>query len=243
MDGLTAAAAAGLQARIDALDMLANNIANASTTGFKKDGEFYNLYMDAEARAANGDVMPAMPVVEKPWTDFSQGTLTPTGRPRDLALSGKGFFAVNGPSGTLYTRNGLFQIDPTGRVTTGEGYGVRLDDGNVLQVQPDAQIEISADGTVLQEGAVLGRLAIADLPNDQLVKQGSSYFVAAGNATPDRSSARVHQGKLESANVNSAESAVRLVSLMRHFEMLQKAIGIGSEMNRKAVDELARTGS
>lgn len=243
MDGLTSAAAAGLQARMDALDMLANNIANSSTAGYKRDGEFYNIFSDPEAVASTDGQVGILPVVEKNWIDFSQGSLSATGRPLDLALSGKGFFAVNGPNGPLYTRNGSFQVDATGRVTTREGYALRLAGGAPLQIQPGANVEIATDGTVKQGADVLGRLEIVDFPPEQLEKQGATLFRVANGATPAAATAEVHQGKLESANAGSAESAVRLVSLMRHFEMLQKAITIAGDMNRKAIEEVARVGS
>src|SRR5690242_18395190 len=106
MDSLTALAASGLRARMESLDLLANNVANASTGGYKADREFYSLYAGS-AEENEGDPS-TMPVIERPWTDHAQGTLQRTGNPLDLALDGKGFFAVDGPSGRLFTRNGSF---------------------------------------------------------------------------------------------------------------------------------------
>src|SRR3982751_3161312 len=108
MDSMSIAVASGMRSRIEALDLLANNIANANTAGFKADREFYNLYISPEAAGQNEDGSAAtIPVVERQWTDFTAGTLTPTGNPLDLAIDGDGFFAVNGPgSQVLYTRNG-----------------------------------------------------------------------------------------------------------------------------------------
>jgi flagellar basal body rod protein FlgG len=243
MDPITVAAAGGLRARMEALDMLANNIANASTAGFKRDSEFYALYETAEA-AAQGYGTAALPLIEKPWTDFAQGTLQQTGNPVDLALSGPGFFAVQGPSGALYTRTGSFQIASTGLVATQEGYPLRLVGGQTLRVQP-GPFQISSDGTVRQGEQTLGRLEIADFPEGTLTKQGATLFrpIDPAQAPLAAAGTEVHQGKLEAANVSSAESAVRLVGLMRQFEALQKAIGIGAEMNRKSIEEVARVGS
>ena len=98
MDPLLISAASGMKARTESLDMLANNIANSGTAGFKTDRESYGLYQQE------------LPVIEKQWTDFSQGALVPTGNPLDLGLSGQGFFALNSPAGTVYARNGQFQI-------------------------------------------------------------------------------------------------------------------------------------
>jgi flagellar basal-body rod protein FlgF len=243
MDTLTIAAAGGMQARLQSLDMLANNLANAETGGYKTDREFYNLYASAEAADPEGGSPATLPVIERPWTDFSQGTLRATGSPLDLALSGPGFFAVAGPSGNLYTRNGSFRVSPDGSLVTREGYAVRTVSGGNLQLQPSGAVQVSPDGTVSQGGQPLGRLEIADFSDTgSLVKQGTSYFQSAAASQP-ASGAQVEQGRLEGSNVGAAESAVRLVAVMRQFEMLQKAATLGSQMNRQAVEEVARVAS
>ena len=93
MDPLTAIAASGLRARMESLELLANNVANASTGGYKADREFYGLY-----RAPEADSDSTMPLIERPWIDQSQGPLHATGNPLDVALSGRGFFSVKGPA-------------------------------------------------------------------------------------------------------------------------------------------------
>src|SRR5579862_5859905 len=115
MDPLTAIAASGLRARMESLDLLANNVANASTNGYKADREFYSLYVAPEAE---GSEATTMPVIERPWTDLAQGLLVSTGNPLDVALSGQGFFSVQGPTGALYTRNGDFHLAADGSLVT-----------------------------------------------------------------------------------------------------------------------------
>jgi len=110
MDQIAATAASGLRARMEALDILSNNLANSNTGGFKLDREFYSLYQGEQAQGANGQQGTTMPVIQKGWTDFQQGLITPTGNSLDLALSGKGFFSVDGTSGPMYTRNGAFKL-------------------------------------------------------------------------------------------------------------------------------------
>jgi flagellar basal-body rod protein FlgF len=242
MDPLTAAAASGLRSRMESLDLLANNLANTNSPGFKSDREFYGVYRAVEADGSDS----VMPLVERHWTDFSQGALAPTGNPLDLALSGHGFFAIDGPSGPLYTRNGNFRLSPAGRMITEEGYPVRASGGAGLILSPGRSIEIAADGTVQQDGQVIGRLELVDFTSTAgLAKQGRTYFRSGDPAAvaPAPSGAAVQQGKLEAANVGSAESAVRLVNVMRQFEMLQKAVGLGAEMNRRAIEEVARVGA
>jgi flagellar basal-body rod protein FlgF len=242
MDPIAVTAAGGLRARIQSLDLLANNLANATTAGYKLDREFYNIFGEEDESMSGGIKLPNM---DKHWTDFAQGTLETTGNPLDLGLSGKGFFAVNGPNGPLYTRNGSFKISSKGDLTGADGYAVRGAGGSPIHVQPGAAIEIAADGSVSQNGAQIGQLEIVDFSDPQvLAKFGHSYFKAPDGAkTITPTGTTVAQGKLEASNVGSAESAVRLVGLMRHSEMLQKAITISTDMNRKTVQEVAKVGA
>jgi len=246
MDALTTAAATGLRAKMESLEMLANNLANADTVGYKIDREFYSLYVSAEAQdpLAPAGSASTLPVIERHWTDFSSGTMRTTANPLDLAISGRGFFAVNGPAGTLYTRNGSFKLSPAGILTTGEGHAVRMVGGGPLQTASSSPLKISVDGTISQDAGVLGQLEIFDFKDlSMLTKQGAGYFNASAGAVPAAATGEVRQGRLEGSNGVSAEGAVRLVNVMRQFEMLQKALVLGGEMNRKAVEEVARVGS
>lgn len=247
MDPLTVAAASGLRSRMESLDLLANNLANAATSGYKGDSEFYGLYTSAEGRdPMTGAASFSLPVVERQWTDFSQGTLLPTGSQLDVAISGRGFLAVNGPSGLLYTRNGNLQASPSGQLATADGYTLRGTDGNPIQVTPSKPVEIMPDGTVRQDGQGVGQIGIVDFKNTALLKKmGGTYFQNPDPKNPSvaGTEATLQQGKLESSNVPVAEAAMRLVGTMRQFEMLQKAISISAEMNRKTIDEVARVGS
>jgi flagellar basal-body rod protein FlgF len=229
MDALSIAAASGLRSRMETLDMLANNLANSTTGGFKLDREFYSLYVSSEAQASSPDPT-TVPVIEKQWTDFSQGLLVNTGNNLDVALSG----------------NGSFRLSPAGVLMTAEGYPLVTPEGKKIQAPSSSALEITPDGEVLQDGQSLGKLHLVDFPeNTAIVKQGNNYFHLADSrikATPV-TTARVEQGKIENSNVSPAETAVRLVSVMRQFEMLQKAVSLGSDMNRRAVEEVAKVGS
>jgi flagellar basal-body rod protein FlgF len=244
MDPMTASAASGLRARMESLDLLANNVANASTGGYKADREFYSLYVAPDAQ--DSDSPSTMPLIEKAWVDLSQGMLTNTGNSLDVALNGKGFFSVAGPNGPLYTRNGSFHLAADGKLVTAEGYALRNATGGALTAQSSLPIDISSDGTLQQNGQAIGQLDIGDFTSTAgLAKQGSSYFrVVDPNLKPTAPSATsVEQGKLESSNTGAAESAVRLVNIMRQFEMLQKAIMIGNDMSKQAIEQVAKVGS
>jgi flagellar basal body rod protein FlgG len=229
---------------MESLDMLANNIANASTSGYKADREFYSLYAAPEA---SGPISgpDTLPVIERPWTDFSQGELRSTGNPLNVALDGKGFFSVSGPSGPLYTRDGSFRLSAANQLVNADGYPVRDTEGNPMTLS-STPVEILPDGTVRQDGQTVGQIAVLDFANPAaLGKMGHNYFrPAEGSAAPVPATAsEVQQGKLESSNASGAEAAVRLVSVMRQFEMLQKAAAMSAEMNRKVIDEVARVSS
>jgi flagellar basal body rod protein FlgG len=240
MDPIAAIAASGLRARMESLELLANNVANASTGGYKADREFYSLYTAPEAQDST-----TMPLIERPWIDLSQGTVHETGNPLDLALTGKGFFAVDGPTGPLYTRNGNFRLASDGKLITSDGYSVR-GTGAPFRVDASRPIDISADGTIRQNGLVVGKLEVVDFSSTAgLSKQGNNYLrVADPNLKPSApKGASVEQGQLEASNTGSAESAVRLVNVMRQFEMLQKAAQLGNDMSRQAIEQVARVGS
>jgi len=234
MDQLLINAASGMKARMDSLDMLANNMANSGTAGFKTDREFYNLYEQS------------LPTVERQYTDFSQGQLLPTGNPLNAALNGKGFFALNSPSGTVYTRNGTFRVSTANQLETPEGYTLRnvLDNGKPINVDPKQAVDIAKDGTVSQSGQTIGQIEIAQpaSPSDNLKKLGNTYFalIDKNGAAPLASDTEVLQGQVEQSNVPVADSAVKLVSIMRQFEMMQKAINLGTEMNKQAISEVAK---
>ncbi len=235
MDSLTAMAASGMRSRMESLDLLANNIANASTGGYKADREFYSLYAEEDNPAT-------MPVIQKPYTDLSQGVLQSTGNTLDFAISGQGFFTVQSPSGPLYTRNGNFRLDASGKLISAEGYAVQGAAG-AITVAGKQPIEVSSDGTVTQDGKVIGQLRIADFTSGAgLTKQGNNYFRVAdpGGMVKAPAGSSVEQGKLEASNSGTAESAVRLVSIMRQFEMLQKAASMGADMDKQAIEQVAK---
>jgi len=249
MDALTIAAASGLRSRMQSLDLLANNLANSATSGFKRDQEFYGVYSSADSDdPMTGGPSSTLPVVQRQWTDFSPGTMQVTGNPLDVALSGNGnsFFAVNGPTGTLYTRAGNLQVLPSGDLATADGYALRSTGGGAIRITSRKPIAISSDGTVLQDGHSLGQMQVVSFKStDSLEKVGSTCFqnTSVQNAPAAATNVEVQQGKVEGSNVPVAEAAMRLVGVMRQFEMLQKAIGVSSDMDSKTIQEVARVGS
>jgi flagellar basal body rod protein FlgG len=248
MEPLSISAASGMRARLESLDVLANNLANATTVGYKSDREFYSLYASADA-AADAMQIPegadSLPVIESHWTDLSQGVLRVTGNALDLAIDGTGFFTVKAPRGNLFTRNGSFQLSPDGTLVTAEGYAVLASDGRPVQSGSNSPFEITPDGAVNQGGKLLAQIRpVAFSSRSALNKQGSNYFTQtdpSAKATP--TSGKVQQGRLEDSNAGAAEGAIRLVGVMRQFEMLERAAKIGAEMDRQAIEQVAKVTS
>ncbi len=153
---------------------------------------------------------------------------------------------MNGPKGTLYTRNGNFHFNPQGTLVTSDGYAVRMTGGQTVQSQSSSPIQVGSDGQILQDGNPLGQLELASFKDQsQLQRSAGTYFQNPDpKANPvTASTAEVMQGKIETSNAAPPEAAARMVTLMRHFEMLQHAIKIGTDMNRQAIQEVARVGS
>jgi len=245
MDILTTSAASGMRARMESLDMLANNLANASTAGFKVDREFYSTWISPEADESNnlaGTRSSEAPVVDRQWTDFSQGLISATGNPLDAALEGDGFFVARSPNGPVYTRNGAFHLDAQGVLSTSDGYPVLGTDDNPISLNPAQPVAIDQNGGIQQGGVSRGALAVVSFTAPAgLSKAASANFaLSATGLKPSASDAHVRQGYVEAANVQPAETAVRLVSVMRQFDMLQRAMSLGNEMNQKAIDAVAR---
>lgn len=248
MEALTAMAASGLRSRTETLDLIANNIANTGTAGYKTDGESYDLYFGDDAWEGVNENRPPdgeMPLIRSNWVNFAQGTLLPTGNMSDLGLTSPGFFAVQTESRKLYTRGGHFRISKKGALETAEGYELLATSGKPLQLDASKPFTISTSGQVMQEGVAKGLISVVDVDSvDNLIKHGGTYFMLAssGKMSP-AANAEVVQGKVESSNVEATQSAVKLVGVLRQFEMLQRAVRVASDMGKQAVEQVAKVGS
>ena len=243
MDPLLTAAAAGLRSKAESLDILANNLANANTGGFKADLERFTRYSGegAESDPAFGLNSPNwIPDMDRHWIDFTEGVAERTGRNLDLAIEGKGFFSVAGPQGKLYTRNGNFETRPDGTLVTGQGYAVLDATGAAIKVDPTRELQITSTGAIFQQGEQVATIPLYETDGqDGVSKFGLNYFSWSKPARP-LGEVTIRQGSLEGANVSAAQSAVRLVTIMRQFESLQRAVSMSAEMNRRSVEEVAR---
>lgn len=222
--------------------MLANNLANAGSSGFKADRESYSTYFSPEAlQGPEGSYPTFSPVVDRNWTDFSQGPAVPTGRGSDLAIAGSGFFVIETSEGPRCTRSGHFRLSPSGGLEDMSGHPVRGKDGKGIRLDPAQDFTVDATGVFRQGGQVVGQLEVIDFADrSRLIKSGSTYFRYEQPLSFAVAAPRIQQGSLEGANFQPAEAAVRLVGVMRQFEALQKALSLASEMNRKTLEDVAR---
>lgn len=219
-------AGSGMLAESVRQEVVANNLANALTTGFKRTdvatepfGSFLlrNMAMPGQPEIGStnfGTQVSRLDVIA------TQGPLKNTGNPLDLALVGDGWFAVNTPAGVRYTRDGSFSIDQDGTLVTKEGYAV-LGENGPIRVDRGTPVGIGQDGTVSQGDRTVGRLRITALEPESLAKEGDSLV----NGTPGgEATARVRQGFLEGSTVNVVSEMVELIRVMRSFEANQKAV-------------------
>jgi flagellar basal body rod protein FlgG len=176
---------------------------------------------------------------------MSQGTLMDTGSMSDVALAGPGFFAVQTSSGPLYTRTGTFRISKQGQLTTPEGFSVLGVGGKAIALDAGKPWTVSQNGTVTQDGATVGTLQVVTTNSPgALVKRGGTYFASeSGNNMSPVTDPSVVQGKVEGSNVPAPQAAVKLVGVMRQFEMLQKAVRMAGDMNKQAVEQVAKVSS
>jgi len=234
------------------LDVVANNIANVNTPGFKADGTVFEEFIGKVARSDMDDLSRRDSRVSfvrdrATWIDLGQGNMERTGNPTDVAIQGQGFFAVQTPQGERYTRNGAFQINSQGQLVTGEGYPV-LGDNGPIQFQPnDREIQISADGTISVSvpGAtgesLRGKLRMVAFDNPgALRKSGAGTFALAEgvNIVPDTTS-RFSQGTIEKSNVRSVVEMTRMIEISRTYTQVANLIQAQADLSRSAVNKLA----
>lgn len=245
MDSGYYAAATALVSRTQALDTIANNLANASTVGFRAERNVFSSVMAAARGASDSALNQAMNsygILSGTTIDQSQGALQKTGNELDLGIEGPGYFVVQTANGPAYTRNGALQVSSKGQLVTASGDAVMGDKG-VITILP-GQVSISADGTISSNGAVSGKLRVVEFPvGTQLTSMGSTYYSAPANTAATATNSNVRQGMLESSNVNPIVSMVELVDAQRSAEMAQRALGMfNSEMDKTATQDLPKVG-
>ncbi len=246
-------AAMGMLPQQTRLELTANNIANANTTGFKRIGVFEQSLIEARENLLNnkGEAEQADPPLDQ-YTDFSTGSFQKTDNPLDLSLDTKGFFVLSDEDGNeTFTRSGHFQINERGVVVNDSGKALQSDKGDIV-VDPGQQtaglandktamsISINANGEVYANNQYLGAVQVVSVDNPQTLQRTNGMEFQAGDTTDYRylspTEVNVKQGFLEGSNVNIINEMVTMIQLQRSFEMGQKVITTNDGTLEKSID-------
>lgn len=223
------------------LDVMTNNLANASTVGYKKEGSTSQSFDDlltVKLRDSSiglnnvqriGYRNPGVKIGEN-YTDYSQGSFRITDNTYDLALSGEGFFAIEftnkaGETSTKYTRAGQFTLNKEGYLVTQEGDYVLDTRNNRIKLDTLKDASVDQAGRIYQEGQTIAQVQVVDFEDyNYLEKYGETYFEPIEGAQITNSDAEVYSGYLEMANVQIVSEMVNLISITRAYESNQKLI-------------------
>src|ERR1700749_3244398 len=250
MDSRLYAAYTGLLARTQALDTAANNLANAGTSGFRAQRDYFSgvlaggIDQDPETASQVGQSVNGFGVLGGNRLDLGQGEIKATGNPLDLALEGQGFFAIQTSNGIRYTRDGAFSRPFSGALQTAQGEPV-LDANQKPITIPTGSVYVSPDGSISVSTAdgsmIVGQVGAFDFPEKTvLTAEGANRFSANG-AQPIPANPVVEQGSVEGANEDAINGTMQLVLVQRQAEMMQKALSVfNNDFDKTASEDLPR---
>jgi flagellar basal-body rod protein FlgF len=243
MDSGYYAAAAGLAAQSQALELVAHNLANLSTTGYRgQQTTFRSLLTGSGAVSANplNAAINNFGGLSGSRLDLTPGSLVPTGNPLDVGVAGSGFLTVQSAQGIVYTRDGSFHLTSAGQLVTSQGNAVLGAQGPVTL--PSGKVAISSDGTISVNGSVVDQLKLAEFPpGTSLTAVGNATYSAPQGSAVVAADSSVRQGMLESSNVSPTEGVVQLITVQRNTEMLSRALSaLDGQLNQIAVQDLPK---
>lgn len=213
-----------MNALVDNLEVIAANLANANTPGFKRTvGKFKSVLQRATWAPVSGPrpitISPDWPELSRPRTDFSQGPIRRTGRSLDLAIRGDAFFVVETPAGRRYTRKGRLYLNAAGELTDGAGNHFASESGRLQIPEGAGYLTVDPTGQVGAGEQIIGRLMLVDIPEPEaLVAEGSSNFRNDGAPSVSAVGSQVMQGAIEQSNVSAVQEMVALIGVMRAYE-------------------------
>lgn len=235
MSGLIESATAILSASERRLDISAHNVANMSTPGYKRQVGFAQLV----ARAGDSASLDTRVSLRR---DAAQGTLAKTGNPLDLAISGAGFFQLRSDTGLLYSRQGQFRIAEDGTVVTPQGYVLQAAGGGDL-VLDHADVSVTEDGTVLDQGAPVARIGLFAATDDAALQPvGESHFAAPESMMEATGTGSIRQGMVENSNVSIGDEMVTVTAAVRQAETGARLVQIYDDLLGRAISSLGQGG-
>ena len=241
MDSGYYAACTALMSRAQALDTIANNLANTSTAGYRgQHNVFQAVLANAEDSSPLSQAVNSFGTLRGTRIDPAQGTIERTGNETDLAIEGSGFFVVQTANGKVYTRDGNFHVSRNNQLVTAAGDPVLGENGPVAVL--GTPMSVSPDGTISVSGALAGKLSVVDFPaGTEMQNLGQSYYSTTATPVKAAGNSHVRQGMLEGSNVNPVASVVELVTVQREAEMMQRILSLmNSDIDKVAAQELPR---
>lgn len=222
------------------LDVIANNIANLNTTGFKGESVLFEEYLMPVAEMDNFPRADRKLSYVQDWAtvhDLKQGSVVQTGNPLDIALEGEGYFTIQTNEGEQYTRNGSFAIDLNGTLVTHEGRPVLGEGGPIGFGPDDVDIAIAQDGTISVGGEIRDRIRVVEFDNPQaLERKADNLFAGTGARASEQT--RVVQGAVEKSNVHPVVELTRMIEVTRTYDVVSRMVRQGDELRSKSIERL-----
>jgi len=239
MDTSTYIALSGQTARERELEVIANNMANLSTPGFKAEKMMFQEYL---MKPKDGSDPSSYVVSQGHARDMTQGPLSHTSNPLDVALNGPGFMTVTTPSGDQYTRNGHFQLDNQGELVTSAGFIVQGEGGSPIVIPAGAgSITIGKDGTVATNKQTIGKIAVVNFDNPQTLAETQAGLYATTQTPQTATATTVEQGTIEEANIQSVVEMTKMMNTAHQFGMAKEFADGEHTRIKNAIDRLGKT--
>jgi len=224
------------------LDVIANNVANVQTNGFKRrlsDATEFPMPVASEETFRRGEDRRVSFVVDRGTPlDTSLGKIEPTGNPLDIAIGGDAYLVVQTPQGERYTRNGAMMVNANGQLVTSDGHIVLGEQGEYQFGATEKDIRIAADGTLSTSNGVRGKLRLVRFPNQQVLENaGANLFTTRVQPEP-ATQARVQAGFIERSNVNPVVEISRMIEVTRQYQNIANLMGRVDEGRRTAIQKL-----
>lgn len=233
--------ASSMMPRLVKQDLISNNLANADSVGFKRDRVFIEAVKQEIAKYIGTDYDWQEPRIENPYIDFSQEVIEKTDNPLDVAIDGRGFFAVETDRGIRYTRNGQFHLDTNGTLMDIHG-NIVLSEAGPIALDSDRPV-IDSKGNISVNGEPAARLRVVDFRDLQALSKESGLLFSApeGEETIPATDFTLRQGFVEPSNVSILDQMVDMLISYRNFETSQKSIAIQDETLEHSINRIGRT--
>ncbi|HEX4270089.1 MAG TPA: flagellar basal-body rod protein FlgF [Rhizomicrobium sp.] len=228
------------------MDVIANNLANVSTPGYKRESAKFEEYVQQVQPSEGQTGAQSVSFVKDAGVmrDLSQGNIQSTGATYDFAINGNGYFVVQTPAGMRYTRDGHFSLDGNGQIVNNDGYALQGDGGAITITPDDQNVHVGVDGTVSSTvnglSSQIAKLQVVDFADPRaMVKQGGNLY-STSQAPTTAAGATVGQGMLESSNVQAVLEISHMLEVMRAYQATSSLSQSQEDMTRQAIDRLGQ---